>query len=75
MLIQVKVTEEDTALIAALASGRPQKLIAENMGLNFNRLAKKIIKLRYKVGCNNVAHLVAFGYENGLIKARKIDER
>ena len=69
MTIEIQFTELELAIMQGLADGMgDQQIVDANPGYTLNTLRTRKSHLMGRVNALTAAHLVAFGFRNGLIK-------
>lgn len=64
----VNVTDEEKTWLRELASGKKADVIAEEMGMRPGTLSYKLNILRSKLGCKNMAELMAYSIRHKIIE-------
>lgn len=60
-------SSQDRALLAALAAGRPTRLIAEQAGISPRRVRREVRTLRVRLGARTDVHAVVEALRRGLV--------
>lgn len=63
-----KVSDQEKKWVRMLADGKTTSEVAGSVGLPAGTFAYKLNLLRARLGCDNMASLVAFFYKNKLIE-------
>lgn len=63
----MKLSERQTYILLELARGQSKKMIAKDLGTSRTNVENIITRIRKRVNCSNVTHLVAFCISNGYI--------
>jgi DNA-binding NarL/FixJ family response regulator len=63
----MKLTQQQTRILELLAAGESKKMIASELKCSRDNIEHIIRRVRKKVNCSNVTHLVAFCLTHGYI--------
>jgi DNA-binding CsgD family transcriptional regulator len=63
----IQITDLERQILTYLKEGMVQRTISVKLHLSIRELERRISGLKERFGCPNIAALVAFAYENGLL--------
>ena len=66
----MKLSNRQKLILLALANGKAKKEIAAELGTTRSNVENIIVRIRKKVNCSNVTHLIAFCIANGYISVK-----